>query len=291
LPQSESPGLCPGAEEGGLGKIGTEDFQKKDKKTNSLWVDPNFNPIVKVNYLIQNLEPIGQNSQSQVIHIEIWTNGSIHPRKALYFTFDFYKNIFFKFDSMKNVNSKLNSQFFESEETLMKILKSYEYDYAFYDVFKKLQNFYTNETSQKLRNKNVSFDSPDFFKTSTSERVKGFLSNAPLPFYDTSPSFPSPLPLLSASQKEKADGEKGSGSFENRTLGFQNEINEFYPVEKLSLPFRITRCFLQNNLFTVGDILQYTPKELQNFCGIGNFSLSFIQKKFKKMGFSLKNEK
>jgi DNA-directed RNA polymerase alpha subunit len=254
------------------GKNGREDFQKKDKKTNSLWVDPNFNPIIKVNYLIQNLEPIGQNSQSQVIHIEIWTNGSIHPRKALYFTFDFYKNIFLKFEDMKYVNSKFNSQFFESEETLNKILKSYEYDYAFYDVFKKLQNFDTNETKKKLKNTNVSIDASDFLKTSSSEKFKVSLSNDP---------------LLNSSLLFSFGDEKK----EKRTFGFENERNESYPVEKLSLPFRITCCFLQNNLLTVGDILKYTPKQLQNFYGIGNFSLSLIQKKFKKMGFSFKNEK
>jgi DNA-directed RNA polymerase subunit alpha len=251
---------------------GIKDFQKRNKKTNSLWVDPNFNPIVKVNYLIQNLEPIGQNFQSQVIHIEIWTNGSIHPRKALYFTFDFYKNIFLKFEDMKYLNLKFNSQFFESEETLNKILKSYEYDYAFYDVFKKLQNFDTTKTIKKLKNNNLSMDASDFLKTSSSEKFKLSLSNDPL--------------LNSSLFFSFADGKK-----EKSALGFENEINESYPVEKLSLPFRITRCFLKNNLFTVGDILKYTPKELQNFSGIGNFSLSLIEKKFKKMGFSFQNEK
>jgi DNA-directed RNA polymerase subunit alpha len=251
-------------------KKGIDNFQKKNKKTNSLWVDPNLNPIVKVNYLIQNLEPIGQNSQSQVIHIEIWTNGSIHPRKALYFTFDFYKNIFLKFEDMKYVNAKFNSQFFESEETLNKILKSYEYDYAFYDVFKKLQNLNPNE-KKKLRNKNISLDASDLLKTSSSEKFKVSLSNDPL--LNSSP-------LVSFADRKK----------EKITNGVETNQNESYPVEKLSLPFRITHCFLQNNLFTVGDILKYTPKELQNFCGIGNFSLSLIQKKFKKMGFSFKNE-
>jgi DNA-directed RNA polymerase alpha subunit len=170
------------------------------------------------------------------------------------------------------VNSKFNSQFFESEETLNKILKSYEYDYAFYDVFKKLQNFDTNETKKKLKNTNVSIDASDFLKTSSSEKFKVSLSNDPL--LNSSPLF-----SFGDEKKEKS------------TFGFENERNESYPVEKLSLPFRITRCFLQNNLLTVGDILKYTPKQLQNFYGIGNFSLSLIQKKFKKMGFSFKNEK
>jgi DNA-directed RNA polymerase alpha subunit len=168
----------------------------------------------------------------------------------------------------------LNSQFFESEETLNKILKSYEYDYAFYDVFKKLENFDTNK-KKKLKNTNVSIDASDFLKTSFSEKFKVSLSNDPLA--NSSQRF---------SQRSNGDDKK-----EKSTFRFENEINESYSVEKLSLPFRITHCFLQNNLLTVGDILKYTPKQLQTFYGIGNFSLSLIQKKFKKMGFSFRNEK
>lgn len=108
--------------------------QKKNENLNkknslSLWVDPNFSPILKVSYVIENI-PQGH-FQNQVIFIEIWTNGSLHPRKALSETFDFLKNIFHKFDDMKSLHFKLQSGFFESEETLTKILKTYEYDFGF----------------------------------------------------------------------------------------------------------------------------------------------------------------
>lgn len=111
-----------------------DSVQKKNENPNkknslSLWVDPNFSPILKVSYVIENL-PQGH-FQNQVIFIEIWTNGSLHPRKALYQTFDFLKNIFSKFDDMKSLHLKLQSGFFESEETLTKILKTYEYDFGF----------------------------------------------------------------------------------------------------------------------------------------------------------------
>lgn len=116
---------------------------KNLKKTNLLSVEPNFNPILKVNYNIENLEPLGR-FQNQVVHIEIWTNGSLHPRKALYFTFDFLRNIFCKFEDMRNMNSQIKSAFFQSEETLMKILKTYEYDFGFYDILssKSLKIFF-----------------------------------------------------------------------------------------------------------------------------------------------------
>lgn len=50
-------------------------------------------------------------------------------------------------------------------------------------------------------------------------------------------------------------------------------------------------CLIRNNLLTIDDLLKFSPKELQNFCGIGNFSICLIQKKLKKFGFFLKTEK
>jgi DNA-directed RNA polymerase subunit alpha len=235
--------------------------QKNFKNTNSLWVDPNFNPILKVNYLIENLEPIGR-FQNQVIHVEIWTNGSLHPRKALYTTFDFLRNIFNKFEDMKTISSKLKSEFFESEETFMKILKTYEYDFGFYDVL----------SSKSLK---VFSDAPRFLQESKSQN---FLKKV-----EAGDNILEKENQILSFEKKLDDSSKQDEFF------FENK--QFLSVEKLHLPFRITHCLIQNNLLTIGHILNYSPKELQNFCGIGNFSLSLIQKKLKKMGLFLKTEK
>jgi hypothetical protein len=63
--------------------------------------------------------------------------------KALYLTFDFLRNIFNKFRDMEHINSKFNTQFFQLEKTFVKILKSYEYDFGFYDILglKDIKNF------------------------------------------------------------------------------------------------------------------------------------------------------
>lgn len=224
-----------------VSSLATSEKRRNFQKTNSLWVDPNFNAILKVNYLIENLEPTQQSFQNQIIHVEIWTNGSIHPRKALYLTFDFLKNILNKFDDMKQVNFQFHKKFFESEETLNKILKSYEYDFGFYDVLssKKKLNVFSNE--------------PQFLQNITSSNLKVATENF----------------------------------FENKNL----EKNSFLPIEKLNLPLRITQCLIQKNLLTIQDLLNFDLKELQNFCGLGNFSLFLIQKKLKKLGFFLKTEK
>ena len=87
--------------------------------------------------------------------------------------------------------------------------------------------------------------------------------------------------------------EKPPASKDKQKIEKENDIfqKKFLSVEKLNLPYRITQCLIQNNLFTIADLLKYSPKELQNFCGIGNFSLSLIQKKLKKHGFFLEMEK
>jgi DNA-directed RNA polymerase subunit alpha len=258
-----------------LSKIETQKSKESEKRKNSLWVDPNFNPILKVNYLIENLEPIGR-FQNQLVHIEIWTNGSIHPRKALYLTFDFLRNIFHKFSDMKYMNSKFNSQFFQSEKNFVKILKSYEYDFGFYEIL-----------SLKNIKKFSGFGPLLEFEKNVLGQVESFPDN-----FDSLNKVSQNSSSSEIVNSEKNDFSHNSTKDKNR-IQKDNEIfqKKILSVEKLNLPFRITQCLIQNNLFTIADLLNYSPKELQNFCGIGNFSLSLIQKKLKKHGFFLKGEK
>ena len=258
-----------------LSKIETEKSKEFEKRKNSLWVDPNFNPILKVNYLIENLEPIGR-FQNQLVHIEIWTNGSIHPRKAFYFTFDFLRNILNKFRDMKYMNSKLNSQFFQSEKTFVKILKSYEYDFGYYDILslKNIKKF--SGFAPLLEFEKNSFGQVEVFPDNFAPLNNGGQDSSSFEILDSEKN---DVSQNSTKDKERIEKENGTSQ------------KKFFSVEKLNLPFRITQCLIQNNLFTIADLLNYSPKELQNFCGIGNFSLSLIQKKLKKHGFFLKMEK
>jgi DNA-directed RNA polymerase alpha subunit len=258
-------------------------FSKKinsSKTANSLWVDPNFNPILKVNYLIENLEPIGH-FQNQIIHIEIWTNGSLHPRKALYFTFDFLRNIFNKFEDMKYINSQFNSQFFKSEESLIQILKTYEYDFGFYEL-------------SSLKNLKIFSDSHSVLGNHFSQKLNIFHHHPQSGGGETLPNINTIHTDSSQNKKEKQIVENNQVFYYTPSPfveGEGREKNSLLPIQKLHLPFRITNCLIQNNLKTVEDLLIYSPKELQTFCGIGNFSLSLIQKKLKKIGFVLRIDK
>jgi DNA-directed RNA polymerase subunit alpha len=255
-------------------------FEKENflKNSNPLFVDPNFNPVLKVSYIIENLEPVGGEIGKSSIHLEIWTNGSIHPRKAFYFTFDFLKNMLSKFDEMKHINKKLESNFFASEEVFTRLLKSIEYDFGFYDVsnFKKLSTPIQHSSAFMLKN-----EGPDPHSFSEKEQGSNFqpvISNGFESF------------LESSGKKEVKKSREENDPFAWKNDGEKTEKKRSSSIKTLNFPSRIHYVFIQNNILTIEDLLTFSAKELKNFCGIGNFSLSLIQKKLKKIGFSLKNE-
>jgi DNA-directed RNA polymerase alpha subunit len=55
---------------------------KIDKETNILLIDAVFMPVNRVNFLLENDEEITKSKEK--IILEVWTNGSIHPRKAIH---------------------------------------------------------------------------------------------------------------------------------------------------------------------------------------------------------------
>jgi DNA-directed RNA polymerase alpha subunit len=77
-----------------------------EKTTNLLLLDPVFTPITKVNYIV---EQNPQDFSSQIVVLEIWTNGSIHPRKALYDALKKLINIFSNLTKIKMLESPLKS--------------------------------------------------------------------------------------------------------------------------------------------------------------------------------------
>jgi DNA-directed RNA polymerase alpha subunit len=126
-----------------LDKEKNKTFHAQQKKINSLWVDPLFNPILKVNYVIETIEPMQKNIPNEIVFIELWTNGSIHPRKAFYNALVYLKTMFDKLDCMRLLNYELSNVMLESEKTSTKFLKTFEYDYRLYNSIedKTTKNF------------------------------------------------------------------------------------------------------------------------------------------------------
>nr|AOY36036.1 RNA polymerase alpha subunit [Hariotina sp. MMOGRB0030F] len=214
------------------------DFNTNGQKK-SLWVDPIFNPILKVNYVIENIEPFQKNQPNQLVMIELWTNGSIHPRKALYDAFMYLKIMFEKLDSMKFLNYQLANSIFVSEKTNTKFLQNFENNLT---LFRFLE---TKNSSPIL-----------FTSLKTNQKQKFFLSNE-----------------MKEMQKHYVLEEKQKS----------NEML-FLPIEELHLSSRILKSLRRNNFQTINDLIKVTPAILKTYPGIGNFSISQIQKSLAQIG-------
>lgn len=68
-------------------------------------VDAVFMPVTKVNYSIENYELGNIKRLNQIIVLEIWTNGSITPRQALYLGLNQSNMLFSQLQKMKVVHS------------------------------------------------------------------------------------------------------------------------------------------------------------------------------------------
>jgi DNA-directed RNA polymerase subunit alpha len=226
-------------------KINSSPQQKKNqidndlkKKTKELWVDPILNPILKVNYLIETIEPIQFHVPNQVVRIELWTNGSIHPRKAFYEALSSLKNMFSKLEYMKFVNLENMQTLLNSEKTTRKVLKNFENDFQF-------------STLSEMKNIQTGFSRKKVFQEQIENLQKDYL-------------------------------------VELNNQNFQNTPP--FPLQSLNLPFRIFHCLQKHNFLNANDLLQYTPAQLKEFCGLSDFSIKFIQQKLKRFGLQLKSK-
>jgi len=116
---------------------------KKIQNSRILWLDPVFTPVLKVNYVIESFGSVELNQANQVILLELWTNGSIHPRDALYKALSELNTMFSKLEKMKILNSLFSQSILNSNKFYPKMLKKVKYNYGYYK---------SNAKNQKILN-------------------------------------------------------------------------------------------------------------------------------------------
>nr|YP_009492361.1 alpha subunit of RNA polymerase [Stauridium tetras]AWI68970.1 alpha subunit of RNA polymerase [Stauridium tetras] len=174
--------------------------KKKFKRSKILWLDPIYSPILKVNYIIESCESLELNPINQVILLELWTNGSIHPRQAVYAALSKLNFVFSKLEQMKILNNIFANSILNSDKFYSKVMKKIKYDYNFYKSenlkkfkknilsnSKKLHNgsiFLEKEKKQNLMNKNIKDQNNSYLENFSIEslglpyRIKNSLTNA-----------------------------------------------------------------------------------------------------------------
>lgn len=222
-----------------------------DHSTNALVIDALFTPVQKVNYLIERLQPTRHGRHEEILHLELWTNGSLHPRKAFSSTFSFLKTMFDRFEDMETIHSRMYRDFFETDDTVSKIVKSFEYDSEYYSLVEKKKNVFSHVFSS----------ADDDTRSTRNVSNKKIRSNEP---------------------------------HRNRLVDRSQQNDEFpsfhSSIDILELPSRIALSLHKNNFKKIEDLTKFTRADVGTFCGLGNFSLSCIQKKLRKFGFDFKKE-
>ena len=66
----------------GRGYVTAEQLQMEHAPLGTIYLDANFSPVTKVNFLVEDAR-VGQRTDYDRLVLEIWTNGSITPEKAL----------------------------------------------------------------------------------------------------------------------------------------------------------------------------------------------------------------
>jgi len=66
----------------GRGYVTAESFEMPQAPLGTVYLDANFSPITKVNFLVEDAR-VGQMTDYDRLLLDVWTNGSITPEKAL----------------------------------------------------------------------------------------------------------------------------------------------------------------------------------------------------------------
>ncbi len=66
----------------GRGYVTAESFELEHAPLGSIYLDANFSPVTRVNFLVEDAR-VGHRTDYDRLILEVWTNGSITPQKAL----------------------------------------------------------------------------------------------------------------------------------------------------------------------------------------------------------------
>ena len=141
-------------------------LQKNSEKNSKIFqLDPVFTPIKKVNYTIENYETFQFNPNNQVISLELWTNGSIHPRDAVYKALSILNSTFAKMAKMRVLNSLYRKSLLKSNQN--------------YSIVQK-KTFYNINLRRSINSKNYDKKMKSFsqeFDYQTKDEINFFKSN------------------------------------------------------------------------------------------------------------------
>jgi DNA-directed RNA polymerase subunit alpha len=245
-----------------------------NKNTQKLLIDAIFMPIQKVNYMIEvdhentnyrsllfketeqvlsknlTLKDKTVDSLNYKIILELWTNGSIHPRDAISYAFKELVSTFLNLEKAKIINS-FGFKALLNNETLLNSIYHENHNYS--EVLKKLD-------------KNATFFLPFFGKRVQSLNVKN-------------PTF------INEKITKKLNPNKKINSFKQT-----NKVKiATKDIGTLNISLRPYTCLKRANIDTIQDLLNYSKDELLVLKNFGKKSLREVELSLSELGLQLKH--
>lgn len=285
-------------------------FELKNKKqkisSNILPVDAVFMPVNKVNFLLE-IDNDSEQPRNRII-LEIWTNGSIHPRQALYNAaksmvqlfsffiekktplFDNISNTYtsnldyedslikptnFKISSYNNLISSNTSLFTNSSTSAPKLKKTF---IGLKPAFQSIQPLFSNHLVKLLSKKAINRLLISFVVkpplTKSLNEVFLFQTSSRFNIYNQTKN------KLSFIQKKNL----------NLSSKFSTEKNKTsLDIGNLDLSLRPYTCLKRANIDTVADLLKFSRDELLLLKNFGKRSLDEVENNLQKIGLQLRN--
>ncbi len=265
---------------------------KKKTATNLLFIDAVFMPIKKVNFSIQNINDYSKAKKSSLLNkfqknyskekiiLEIWTNGSVHPRHAIYQAACKIIDILIPFQKQYSYK--------KTRFTLKPIILSKASFYSSNESEKSqfINNLNSSDTQSALINFKAEFDSAN----KMNKNFFPFLNKVYRPWLTSMKSINSKNNFFL--NKKKYIGSTDL-MYDNKKIKLKQSIEnklKFVDIVYLNLSLKSYICLKRANINTIESLLSHSRDELLLIKNLGEKSVKQIESILTKMNFKLRTE-
>jgi DNA-directed RNA polymerase alpha subunit len=270
---------------------------KKKTSTNLLFIDAVFMPIKKVNFSIQNINNYSKVEQSNLLSkfkknylqekiiLEIWTNGSIHPQKAIYEAIQKIIDIFIPLQKIYSYKkTKLTIKAIESN-------KSISHSLHFGLPVNKDKSLFTGKANDES-NQNSFINLKNIFKITKTNNFKPNLNKIYRPWFNSLQFKSIQNDFLMKQKKISKHKNSITTDIEKKLKLNQSIANQFqfFDISYLNLSPKLYICLKRANINTIQNLLLHSRDELLLIKNLGEKSVKKIESILAKKNFKLRSE-
>nr|AYQ94857.1 alpha subunit of RNA polymerase [Microspora sp. UTEX LB472] len=251
------------------------------KKTNLITIDSIFTPVNQVNYIIEENSP-----SNHTIILEIWTNGSIHPKQALFCGVNLLIKLFSRLETFRVLDSSLIEKVFHAKHLENTNINNYTQL-----SLSKLENQFIEEKfSNKCQNQNssvVSLTNPLLSNREISlQKFKLLTMTKNKLNQDFLVSFTNSIELAKLTNHEKNEKEQ---NIQTKLKDKNNFL--FLDIGILNISLRAYTCLKRAQINTIANLIEFTDQELLQLKNFGKRSLNEVEKSLNQLKLNLKSVK